>query len=127
MTAPPSFGRRRPATPSPQAVRSPPRPAPTVELSPEAEAFRAELAAAPRAAKSDFAAWCRSRTGQSLLYWILTIACLSPGLVGVLLNAPGGVSAALEVAGLLVGAWLRYERRRRLREIVAWEQAAAEP
>lgn len=126
MTAPPSFGRRRPvAAPVPHArTASPVDPARDRYLSPAAEAFRAELAASRRADDTSFAAWRRGQRGRRLLSALVTVGSFSPGLVSFLLDAPLWASIGLEVAALAGNVWLRRERWRRRREIVAWEEPA---
>jgi hypothetical protein len=119
VTASTGFGRRQPLPPP--LVR-PPSPQP-FDLSPEAEAFRAQLAEAPGAA-SGFEAWRSSQRGRQALVWGLSLFFLSPGLFCFLVNAPAGVSGGLEVVGLFAGFWLRRERRRRLSQIVAWDEPA---
>jgi hypothetical protein len=48
----------------------------------------------------------------------------APGLFCFLIGAPPWLSAALELAGLFSGAWIREERRRQLKEIATWEPEA---
>ena len=122
-----SFGRRQPAVPgrssAPARVVAAP---PAGDLSPEAQAVVTQLAAEPRRSASGFADWRRSQVRERLVYWGLTLAFLSPGLLCFAFNAPAGVSTLMEIAGLGVGVWLRLQRRRRLRQIVAWDETPAE-
>lgn len=119
-----TFGRRQAKTVRP--ARSPASsPAPSQpELSAAAEAFRAELAAGQAAPANDFKAWVRSRGGRQRLMLAATILSFAPGVATFLLDAPTSVSTALGAAALVGNIWLRRERFRRRREIVAWEDAA---
>jgi hypothetical protein len=112
MSAPPAFGRRAPAA-------TPPPASAVVPLSDAAEAFRGELAAG-RGEHQDFGAWRRRQSGKRWLAWALGFALLTPGLLGFVLQAPPAVSSGLEIAGIVVGAWLRSARRRHLAAIRAW-------
>jgi len=117
------FGRRQ-AAPAPKSRAATPRPAePAKGLTAEAEAFRAELVAS-RAAPTALTDWRRSLLTRQITAWLITLAFMSPGLLCLLFQAPLAVSGGLEIAGLAVNAWLRRARRRRLSEIVAWEDPA---
>ena len=121
VTQPTAFGRRS-ASAAP-ALR--PSPAVGVALSPEAEAFVAELKAAPPHQAEDFAAWRRASRAQRLLIWGLGAVLLAPGLLCFLLQLPREISGGLELAGMAGNVWLRYDRRRRIKAIAAWEQPTA--
>ena len=110
-----SFGRRR-ASGDPGA-----RAVPTAQaLSPEAEAFRAALALG-REAPQSFSDWRRAQRPRRLFAWTLGFVLLLPGVLGFCFQAPLSVSIGLELAGIATNAWLRRERRRRLRAVVGWE------
>ena len=136
MPAPAAFGRRQPATAPPiqrsrsgaasapkLAPRSRPPPPGASDLGPRAEALRVEIAANKRAGSS-FDQWRRDQGGKRWVIWAVTLASFSPGLISLALNAPLGLSIGLEVAAFVGNIWLRRERRRRLREIVAWQEPA---
>jgi len=117
MAEPVVFGRRQ-APP----VRKPPNPKDS-GLSPQAEAFGARLGAGePRG--EDFADWRRSQAGRRITAWLLGFALLLPGVVCFALDVPTPVAILVEAAGIGGNWWLRRERRRRLKEIAAWEPAA---
>jgi hypothetical protein len=92
--------------------------------SPQVEAFRAELARSRDGDGDSFAAWRRSQRGEAVLTWAAAIAFASPGLLCLLLQAPLALSIGLEVAGFAANAWVRRQRRRRLKAIVAWGDSA---
>jgi hypothetical protein len=137
MSPPSAFGRRQPAvappvpdgrsrpTPAPKPAAKRPAPVPAAsDLGPQAEALRVQIAADRRAAPSAFDQWRRSQGGQRWLIWGVTLISVSPGLLSFILDAPLEVSIGLEIAALIGNVWLRRTRRRRLREIVAWEDPA---
>jgi hypothetical protein len=88
------------------------------------EAFRAEVAAGRETSDSAFGQWRSSARGRRWAVIILTIASFCPSLVALVLSAPLWVSIGLSVAAASINAWLRRERRRRLQDIVAWQEPA---
>jgi len=119
-----TFGRRQ----APSGYTPPTRPestrlAPPAALSESAEAFRAEVAADLGAASS-FRRWRRTPDGRKLLMWAATGASVIPGIVTFVIGAPLIVSIGLEALSFVGNIWLRRERRRRLREIVEWQEPA---
>ncbi len=123
MPRPQTFGRRE----TKSALTPFPTPGRPIEpLSPKAEAFRADLKASGFDNRSSFGAWRRSRRGEAILTGAVAIGCVSPGLLGFLLQAPVGVSIGLEIAGLTANAWVRRRRRQRLKAIVAWQDPAGD-
>jgi hypothetical protein len=123
VPAPAAFGRR-----APTAARSP-GPAPAARraatgdaLDPRAEAFRAEIAAGRTAAPTGFGAWRRSQQHRAWITWALTLLSFAPGVVTFVIDAPIELSIALEIGALVGNVWIRRERYRRAREIVAWEE-----
>jgi hypothetical protein len=125
MPEPQVFGRRQTKAGPAVAARRPTAPiAERAPLDSDAEALRSRLAAAAARPTSPFAAWRRSRQGRETWTWVLGLAFLSPGLICMAIGAPSAVSIGLELAGFGVNAWLRGERRRRAREITAWEEPA---
>jgi hypothetical protein len=120
---PATFGRRaQRAAPSPRSAPAPQRAAPGDALDPRAEAFRAEIAAGRAAAPSGFDAWRRSQRHRAWITWALTLLSFAPGVVTFAVDAPLELSIALEIAALVGNVWIRRERYRRAREIVAWEE-----
>ena len=128
MPEPATFGRRASrAAPSPGRATDP-RPAAIADiLDPRAEAFRAEVAAGRTAAPTGFDAWRRSQRRRSWITWALTVLSFSPGVASLVLDAPIELSIALEIAALVGNVWIRRERYRRSREIVAWEDEGSAP
>jgi hypothetical protein len=137
MSAPDNFGRRQPAIAPPAkgsrrgaasgptpAAKSSTRPPAASDLGPRAEALRVQIAADRRATPSAFDQWRRSQGGQRWLVWAVTLASFSPGLISFIFNAPLLLSIGLEVAAFAGNIWLRRQRRRRMREIVAWQDPA---
>jgi len=121
-----TFGRRQPkAAPRAPAPARPLRtgPAPP-ELSAAAEAFRAGLAAERKSPANEFAAWRRSRGWRRLLIYAATAVSFAPGIASFVMDAPLPVSIGLEVAAIAANVWVRRERARRRREILAWESPA---
>jgi hypothetical protein len=118
-----AFGRRaQRAAPLPA---SPPAARPTATgdaLDPRAEAFRAEIAAGRAAAPTGFEAWRRSQRHRTWIGWALTLLSFAPGVVTFVIDAPIELSIALSIAALVGNVWIRRERYRRAREIVAWEE-----
>jgi len=124
-TAPPARGSRRRATNAPTpAVKNSPRAPAASDLGPRAEALRVQIAADRRAAPSPFDQWRRSQGGQRWLIWGVTLASFSPGLISFIFNAPLWLSIGLEIAAVVGNIWLRRQRSRRMREIVAWQDPA---
>ena len=133
MTASTTFGRRQPpaaarpasaARPAPAQRRAAaaPTPASSLDLDPRAEAFRAELAAGRgQEGAQTFGQWRASQAYRGWIVWILTLLSFTPGVVSVVLDAPVELSAALEIAAVVGNVWIRRERYRRRREILAWE------
>lgn len=115
MSDPIAFGRRALAAPKRSIAGA-------AILDPASEAFRAQLAAESSAPSTALADWRRSHRGRLILTWLIGLAVMSPGALCFLFQTPLSVSIGLEALGLAVNAWLRRERRRRLREIVAWEE-----
>jgi hypothetical protein len=120
-----TFGRRHSAsaTPAAAAPRSTSAAQAIDALSPEAEAFRARLALDKSQAKSGSSARRSSRRRQ-VLVWGATLASFAPGVATFLMDAPLEVSIGLEIVAMVANVWIRRERRRRLKEIVAWEDPA---
>ena len=56
-----------------------------------------------------------------MVFWLASLALTAPGIACFLAQAPLTISIAVEIAGLVLGGWLRRERRRRLAAIVAWD------
>lgn len=125
MSSTASFGRRQAEPNIAQRGVAPISP-PAEPLGAAAEALRAELAQARANGGGSFAAWRRSRRGEQALLWALTLLFAAPGLICFVTQAPLGVSIALEVAAFVGNRWLRRAQRRRLSEIVAWEDTAPE-
>ena len=125
-----TFGRRQAqaarAKPTPPAAAAPGRSPAQPQLSAAAEAFRAELAAGKGAPAHDFEAWLRSRRSRQALMLAATIGSFAPGVATFLLDAPPLVSTVLGGGALLGNIWLRRERFRRRREIIAWGEASDE-
>jgi hypothetical protein len=120
---PSTFGRRASrAAPSPAAAPAPRRAAASNALDPRAEAFRAEVAAGRTAAPTGFDAWRRSQRHRTWITGALTLLSFAPGVVTFALDAPIELSIALSIAALVGNVWIRRERYRRTREIVAWEE-----
>jgi hypothetical protein len=121
-----SFGHRQaPVAPArPAAPPRTPAPAakPALNLDPRAEAFAAQLAADRGAAPSGFDGWRRSRSGRTWVFWGISLLSVSPGIVSYVMQLPLELTIGLEVAAFVGNIWLRIERRRRLREIVSWEE-----
>ena len=118
---PTSFGRRQHLPPLPplghdkrsrkvgrNPSEKPPRPA-------------SKAAAKPPSSDANFAAWRRSQAAGSMVFWLASLALMAPGIACFLAQAPLTISIAVEIAGLVLGGWLRRERRRRLAAIVAWD------
>jgi len=131
LSNPVPFGRRA-AKPETGRPRSPPaRPAPPSEaagLSAEADRFRASLAAERRGGPADFDRFMRAQRVQRVMAAGMQLALLLPGAFCFLHDAPRPVSAGLEILGLVVGVWLKQERKRRLKAIAGWrdeDQASA--
>src|SRR5580658_519283 len=93
----------------------------TDALSPQAEAFRKSLKSEPSGGQSEFAEWRRSQRGRRAIFWIASILLLAPGVISFLVDMPFSLSLGLEVLGIVGNGWLRYERKRRLKEIATWE------
>jgi len=55
-----------------------------------------------------------------------TAGSFAPGMATFLMDAPLSVTIALQAAALFGNVWVRRERARRRREIVAWERSAKE-
>ena len=85
---------------------------------------RAEIAASRTGAPSGFDAWRRSQRHRTWITWALTLLSFAPGVVTVALDAPIELSIGLEIAAVVGNVWIRRERYRRSREIVAWEDPA---
>ena len=96
-------------------------------LDPRAEAFRAEIAAGRAAAPTGFDAWRRSQQHRTWITWALTLLSFAPGVVTFVIDAPIELSIALSIAALVGNVWIRRERYRRAREIVAWEEPDSSP
>lgn len=123
-----TFGRRQPRTAPPAAAparKLEPKAAPP-QLSAAAEAFRAELAAERKSPANDFDAWRRSRRWRQLLIWAATVVSFAPGVATFVMDAPLPVSIGLEAAAMAANVWVRRERARRRREILAWDDAIEE-
>jgi hypothetical protein len=120
MTATQTFGRRRAPAPPPRSGPASPLPA-VGGLSPKAEAFLAELAAERTAEGADFASWRRGERGRRMAGWAVSLISFAPGLVSLAIDAPLWLSLGLEAAAVFGNIWLRRERWRRMREIVAWK------
>jgi hypothetical protein len=114
-----TFGRRQPRTVRPAPAHAPR----STELSAAAEAFRAELAADRRSPDGDFGVWRRSRRWRQALVLAGTVGSFAPGVATFVMDAPLPVSIGLQVAAVVGNVWLRRERFRRRREILAWEDA----
>jgi hypothetical protein len=122
-----SFGRRQPGSAvQPAKAQRPARPTPPSpsDLSPSAEAFRLELAARKDAPRADFADWRRANAGRQVAMWAITLLSFAPGLISLGLDLPLELSIGLELAAVAGNVWLRRERWRRMREIVAWQDPA---
>ena len=116
-----TFGRKRePSAAAPRNLRVP------ETLSPQAEAFRAQLRSNPNDAVKDFADWRRATRPRRWMAWAIGLALMSPGLLCFVFQAPLSVSIGLEIAGGVVNAWLRRERRRHLRAITNWDPPAGD-
>jgi hypothetical protein len=118
-TAPTALGARRAAGPAKPRPKAPPPSA--SDLGPRAEALRVQIAADRRAAPSAFDQWRRSQAGQQWVIWGVTLLSFSPGLISFIFNAPLEVSIGLEVVAFVGNIWLRRVRKRRMRDIVAWQ------
>ena len=92
-------------------------------LSAEAEAFRSEVAASRDASSAAFAGWRRSKSWER---WLMlgVQAFVVPGIVSFVMDAPLELSIGLEVAAFVGNIWFRVTRRRRMREMVAWQDPA---
>jgi len=90
-------------------------------LSAEAEAFRKKLKLEGSAGKSDFAQWRRSQLGRRVIFWLVSVALLAPGVVSFVFDMPLSLSIGLEITGIAGGWWLRRERKRHLKEIATWD------
>jgi hypothetical protein len=129
LTASTNFGRRQPpaaAPTAPAASRRTPAPAEapapsSLDLDPRAEAFRAELAASRREDAQTFSQWRASQAYRTWIFWALTLLSFAPGIVTLVLDGPIELAGALEIAAMVGNVWIRRERFRRRREIVAWE------
>jgi hypothetical protein len=121
-----TFGRRAAHSPAPATAPVRPRRTPTDSLDARAEAFRAEIAANRRPSSSTFQQWRRSQSHRVWLARGLTLLSFSPGLVSFVLDAPIELSIGLEIAAVVANVWIRRERFRRSREIVAWEDPAVD-
>jgi hypothetical protein len=118
-----TFGRRAQRTAPSPAFSPAARPAATSDaLDPRAEAFRAEVAAGRAAAPAGFEAWRRSQQHRSWIRLALTLLSFAPGVLTFVIDAPLELSIALEVAALVGNVWIRRNRYRQAREIVAWEE-----
>jgi Flp pilus assembly protein TadB len=99
------------------------RAADPLSLSPEAEALRDALLGAPRD-ETDLAAFQefqRQRRARVVSVWILRLLLCAPGLLCAVVGAPTSVSLLVETVGLILGVWIRQERRRQLKEIAIWQ------
>jgi hypothetical protein len=127
LTASTTFGRRRPLAATPPEPAGRPAPAPRAEaptaldLDPRAEAFRAELAASRGEDAQTFGQWRASQAYRTWIFWALSLLSFAPGVVTLLLDGPIELAGALEIAAMVGNVWIRRERFRRRREIVAWE------
>jgi hypothetical protein len=92
-----------------------------LSLSPAAEAFCDQLTASGPGDEASFSAFRRARRARWIGVWVVRLLLCAPGLVCFLVGAPPWLSAALELAGMASGAWIRQERRRQLKEIASWE------
>lgn len=121
MSNPVTFGRRiaKPgATPATRPAVSPTRPD-TPSLSAEADRFRASLAAERRG--GGFDRFMREQRVQRMLATVIQVMLLLPGALCFMYNTPRPVSAAVELAGIVIGVWLKRERKRRIKEIASWQ------
>lgn len=123
-----TFGRRQLHPPHAAPQPALPRPDPTETLDPPPagglDALRADLEG-QHADDQAFNAWRRAQTPGRVLAWLMSLALLAPGLVCFLLDTPTLVSAAVELAGMVIGWRLRRMRRLHLSQIAGWEAGQA--
>ena len=82
--------------------------------------FRRALAG-DAAQPSEFERWRRDQRLGRWTAWALSFALTLPGAISFFADVPVAAAAGLEVVGLVLGYWLRRERRRRIAEVAAWE------
>ena len=90
-------------------------------LSAEADRFRATLATERRAGGGGFDHFMREQRVQRMLATVIQVMLLLPGALCCMYNTPRPVSAAVELAGIVIGVWLKRERKRRIKEIASWQ------
>ena len=110
----PTFGRRTASAPAASVQTR------SLALSEAAERFKADLAREPERAPDGFSAWRRGRGAARAAAWLATFALLTPGVLCFVLQAPTGVSLAVEGLGMAANWWLRRQRRAHLAAIRDW-------
>lgn len=119
----------RPLASAPPTPRRPPEDAVASSdaLSPEAEAFRREMRKGSKGADARFEDWHRSQRFGRVMFVVLRLALMTPGVLCFAVHAPRSASFGLEVAGFAIGWWLKRVRKRYYRTIVTWKDPLDEP